>query len=162
MSIRTVADVIFPEVVSFPFQQRLTLNAAFEGTTLPAPLITDETKKWGVIAKDDVDEDDLLNFDGVWNENAPKFQRTKTVEIMLALDPHNAPNEDESSEDAKELEPGGPPEWYLDDFDPLEPDVAEAASLGAQPTPVEACELSSSGRVLPARGRDDFPPKGPV
>ena len=42
LSIRTVADVIFPEVVSFPHRQRLTLNGAFEDTTLPAPHVTDE------------------------------------------------------------------------------------------------------------------------
>ena len=81
----------------------------------------------------------------MWNENAPKLKKTKTVETMLALDPDNAPDEAESSEDDKELEPGGPPEWYLNDFEPLEPDVAEAASLGAQPTPVEAGELISNG-----------------
>ena len=57
-----------------------------------------------------MDEDDLVKFDSMWNENAPKFQRTKTVEIMLALDPDNAPDETDSLEDDKELEPGGPPE----------------------------------------------------
>ena len=81
---------------------------------------------------------------------------------MLALDPDNAPDEAESSEDDKELEPGGPPEWYLNDFEPLEPDVAEVASLGVQPTPVEAGELMSNSRAPPAWKRDDFPPKGPV
>ena len=64
-----------------------------------------------------MDEDDLLKFDGVCNDNAPKCQRTKTVEIMLALDPDNAPDEAESLEDGKEIEPGCPPELYLNDFD---------------------------------------------
>ena len=49
VSIRTVADGIFPEVVSFPLQQRFTFPGAYEDTTLPAPLITDETEKWAVI-----------------------------------------------------------------------------------------------------------------
>ena len=40
----TVAVVIFKEHVSFPFQQRLTLNGAFEDTTLPAPLVIDENE----------------------------------------------------------------------------------------------------------------------
>ena len=56
----------------------------------------------------------------------------------MAIDPDIAPDEAESSEDDKALEPGGPPDWYLDDFDPLEPDVEEAARIGAQPTPAEA------------------------
>ena len=37
VSITTVADIIFPEVVSFPLRQRLTLNCAFEDTIRPAP-----------------------------------------------------------------------------------------------------------------------------
>ena len=138
MSIRTVADVIFPEVVSLTFQQRLTLHGAFEDTTLPAHLITYEKEKWGVLAEEGIDEDDLLKFDGVCNENATRFRKTKTVEIMMAIDPDIAPDEAESSEDGKALEPRGPPDWYLDDFDPLEPDVEEAARIGAQPTPAEA------------------------
>ena len=72
------------------------------------------------------------------------------------------PDEVESSEDGKELEPVGPPEWYLDDFASLEPDVAETASLGAKPAPVEASELISNGRAPPAWRRYDIPPKGPV
>ena len=57
---------------------------------------------------------------------------------MLAIDPDTAPYEAESSGDErKELdEMGGAPDWYLDTFDPLEPDVAEAANAGAQPTHV--------------------------
>ena len=99
VSIRTVADVIFPEVVSFPLRQRLTLNGAFEDTILPAPHVTDEKEDWGVIVDAGTEEEDLLQFDGICNENAPRFRRTKTVEIMLAIDPDTAPEEVESSED---------------------------------------------------------------
>ena len=48
---------------------------------------------------------------------------------MMAFDPETGPDEAESSED-EQKEPeeiGGVPDWYLDTFDPLEPDVAEAA-----------------------------------
>ena len=62
VSIRTVADVIFPEVVSFPLRQRLTLNGAFEDTTFPAPHVTDEKEEWGVIVEAGTEEEDLLQF----------------------------------------------------------------------------------------------------
>ena len=52
-------------------------------------------------AKEGVDEDDLLKFDSVCNENALRFRKTKTVEIMMAIDPDIAPGEAESSEDDK-------------------------------------------------------------
>ena len=83
---------------------------------------------------------------------------------MLAINPDTAPYEAASSEDErKELDDiGGAPDWYLDTFDPLEPDVAEAANAGAQPTPVEAAELVARGRAPPAWRRDDFPATGPV
>ena len=49
----------------------------------------------------------------------------------MAVDPDVAPDDAESWEDSKALEPGGPPDWCLDDFEPFKPDVAEAASIGA-------------------------------
>ena len=164
VSIRTVADVIFPEVISFPLRQRLTLNGAFEDTILLAPHVTDEKEEWGVMVEAGTEEEDLLQFDGICNENAQRFQRTKTVEIMLAIHPDTAPDEAESSEDERKEpeEIGGAPEWYLDTFDPFEPDVAEATSVAVQPTPVEDSELVARGRAPPAWRRDDFPAVGSV
>ena len=80
---------------------------------------------------------------------------------MLAIDPDTAPYEAESSKDERKEpdEIGGAPDWYLDTFDPLEPDVADA---GEQPTPIEAAELVTRGRAPPARRRDDFPATGLV
>ena len=82
----------------------------------------------------------------------------------MAIDPDTAPDEIESSEDARKEpeEIGGVPDWYLDTFDPLEPDVAEAASACARPMPVETAELIARGRAPPAWRRDDFPAVGPV
>ena len=51
---------------------------------------------------------------------------------------------------------------YLDTFDPLEPDVAEANDTAAMPTPIEDLELVTRGRAPPVRRRDDFPAAGPV
>ena len=46
VSIRTVVDVTFPEVVSFSFQQRLALNRAFDDSTLPDLQVIDEKEEW--------------------------------------------------------------------------------------------------------------------
>ena len=107
----------FPEVVPFPNTQRLTLNGAFEDYTLPAPYVTDE-KERGVIADTGVEDEDLLPFEGICNENSPQFRRTTTVEAMMAIDPDNASHEAESSE-GEHNEPdeiGGAPDQYLDTF----------------------------------------------
>ena len=56
VSIRTVTDVTFPEVVSFPLRQRLTLNGAYKDVTLQAPHVTDEQENWGVVAENDIEE----------------------------------------------------------------------------------------------------------
>ena len=84
---------------------------------------------------------------------------------MLAIDPDVIPEDAESSEDEQEApeELGRAPEWYLDSFDPLEPDVAEAELGSAQPTVTEAVEfIAIRGRAPPAWRRDDFPAVGPV
>ena len=62
---------------------------------------------------------------------------------MLAIDPDVVPEEAKSSEDEHKApeEIGGAPDWYLDDFDPLEPDVGEAGHVSAQPIPTQADEL---------------------
>ena len=89
VSIQTVADVIFPEVCSFPLQQRLTLHGAYEDTTLPGPMVTDEAEQWAVIEEEGAE--DLLKYDGSCHENAPKFRKTKVIEIMMAIDPAIGP-----------------------------------------------------------------------
>ena len=82
---------------------------------------------------------------------------------MLAIDPDTAPEEGEFSEDEnKPEEIRGAPALYLDTFDPLEPDVAEANDTAAQPTPIEDLELVTRGRAPPAWRRDDFSATGPV
>ena len=48
-----------------------------------------------------VEEEDLPQFEGICNENVPQFQKTKTIEIMMAVDPDTAPDEAESSEDER-------------------------------------------------------------
>ena len=82
---------------------------------------------------------------------------------MLAIDPDTAPDEVQSFEDGRKPEEiGGALEWYLDTFDPFEPDVAEATSTAAQPTPFEESEFVARVRAPPAWRRDDFPAAGPV
>ena len=73
-------DVIFLEVVSVPLQQRFMLHGAHEDTTLLAPMITDDTKNLAVIEE----AEDRLIYYCMCNENAPKFGKTKVVEVMMA------------------------------------------------------------------------------
>ena len=56
VSIRTVTNVIFPEVVSLPFHQRLILHGPYEDTTLLAPWTIDEAEDWAVIAEEGADD----------------------------------------------------------------------------------------------------------
>ena len=83
---------------------------------------------------------------------------------MMVIDPDTAPYDAESSEEVHKEpdEIGGVLDWYLDTFDPLEPDVAEAGNDAEQPTPIEAAELVTRSRTAPAWRRDDFPTTGPV
>ena len=74
VSIRTVHDVIFPEVVSFPLRQRLNLQGAFEDLTLPSPHFSDDTEQWSIVT-DEVGSADVLEYDGLLQENAFVFRR---------------------------------------------------------------------------------------
>ena len=86
MSIRTVHDVIFPEVVAFPLRQRFNLQGAFEDLTLPSPHFSDDTEQWSILT-DEVGSADILEYDGLLQENAPRFERTRIVETMMAIEP---------------------------------------------------------------------------
>ena len=49
---------------------------------------------------EEVGEDDVHEYDGLKDANAPRFRKTKIVELMMALDPDSGQaSEDESSED---------------------------------------------------------------
>ena len=76
----------------------------------------------------------------------------------MAIDPDTGPDDLAVFD-----EPGGPPGWYRDDFDPVEPDIAEVADLGGFPSSGVMKELLHDGRSLPSGWRrDDFPPNGSV
>ena len=76
MSIKTMHDAIFPEVVSFPLGQRLKLHGAFEDMALPSPHISDDTERWSVVT-DEVGSADVLEYDGLLSENTLRFRRTR-------------------------------------------------------------------------------------
>ena len=99
-SIRTVHDAIFPEVVSFPLRQTLNLHGAFEDLTLPSPHISDDTEQWSVMT-DEVGSADVLEYDSLLKENAPRFRRTRIVETMMAIEP----DVDEQVDDDAEASP---------------------------------------------------------
>ena len=124
--------------------------------------MSDDTEKLEIVAEEG--SDDILEFDGMLNMNAPRFRKTKTVEVMMALDPDNENDDDDNNDD-----PNATPVLHEDgdginaDYDAVEPDVADAATLGDQPTAAEEKEIVTDGRAPPTGWRrDDFPLSGPV
>lgn len=63
-SVRRVADVTFPETVSFPITQRLIFCSAFADLALPAPHVSDDTESFTIMTGED-QIDDLLQYDGL-------------------------------------------------------------------------------------------------
>ena len=132
VSIRTVVDIILFEVVSFLLKQRLTRHGALEDATLPAPCASDTNEKLEVVAEEGTD--DLLEYDGLLNENAARFKKTKTVEVMMALDPDTGSNDDAQVEmDGAQLEADGQLPQFgggtNTGFQLIETDVEDAALI---------------------------------
>ena len=158
MSIRTVHDVIFPEVVSFPLRQRLNLQGAFEDLTLPSPHFSDDTEQWSVVT-DEVGSADVLEYDGLLQENAPRFERTRIVETMMAIEPDLEEQVDVDVDATPAFGDGSP----STDFAAIELNVAEAEEIGLQPTPAETREIVCDGRSPPVGWRrDDFGTEGVI
>ena len=88
--------------------------------------------------------DDILEYDGLLKENAPRFKKSRVVELMMALDPEVS---GQGASEATEEEQAS--------FAAIEPDVAEVV----QP-PAVAAELAEhkwDGKDPPAGWRrDDF------
>ena len=98
-SVRRVADVTFPETVSFPMKQRLNFFGAFEDLALPAPRVSDDTESFTITTGED-QISDSLQYDGLVKENAPLFGRAAATEVMMVLDP--APDHDDLLVDSTE------------------------------------------------------------
>ena len=97
-----------------------------------------------------------MKYDGMRMENAPKFQKTKVVEIMLAIDPDTGSDDPEVPPDTPGTTDG--------DYVALEPDVADVADLSGILSFDVAKKLIHDGpadrlatRRLPARWRGDTP-----
>ena len=132
VSIRPVHDVIFPEVVSFPSRQKLKLQGAFEDLTLPSPHFSDDTEQWSIVT-DEVGSADVLEYDGLLQENALRSEKTRIVETMMAIEPDLEEQVDVDVDATPAFGDGSP----SNDFAAIEPDVAEAEEIGLQPTPAE-------------------------
>ena len=87
-------------------------------------MVTDSAEKLEITAEEGAD--DLFVYDGTCKENAPRFRKTKVVEIMMAIDPDTGPDDSVDTPDTQ-----GPAN---DDFVAIELDVAEVAHLGNQPS----------------------------
>ena len=97
-------DVIFPEVVSFPLQQRFMLHGAYEDTTWLASMTIDESEKWAVIERGGAE--DLQNYEGICNENALRFRKMKAIEVMMAIDPDTGQDDSVDPSATHELDDG--------------------------------------------------------
>ena len=94
-----------------------------------------------------------MKYHGMCKENAPKFQKTKVVEIMMAIDP------DIGRDDLKV--PPDTPGAADSDYVAVEPDVEDVADFSSLPFSDVAKELIHDGRATPTGWRrDDFPPGG--
>ena len=83
VSIRTVADLVFPEIVSFPLRQRLTLQGSFvQDANLPEPFVSDDAEGWEPITGEAGDAD-IDEYDGMLEENAPRYRKLPVAELMM-------------------------------------------------------------------------------
>ena len=79
------------------------------------------------------------------NENAPKFWKTKVVEVMMAIDPDTGPDD--------LVDPSDSPGPADGDYAAVGPDVEEVAELSSLPPPDVAAEVMSAGRDPPTGWR---------
>ena len=119
-AIRRTCDVVFPETITFPLKERLSLHGAGVDRTLPAPRINDDGG-WSMAEEkeDDVMEEDF--YDGAWEENGPVFEKADSLQEILVLDP------DVPQEDADACPE--PDETVDVEFAAIEPDTKEEAAL---------------------------------
>ena len=79
VSIKIVADVTFPEVVSFSLKQQLTLIGAYEDMILPAPHVSNDSEKLDVVTEE-AGSADVLEYNIIVNENGSDSRRAKPLE----------------------------------------------------------------------------------
>ena len=84
--IRRTCDIVFPELVSFPLKQRLTLHGAIKDADLPEPAIVDNDEEWRTLESEFSGEDCIEHSEGVLAENAPNLIQGDIHEAV-ALDP---------------------------------------------------------------------------
>lgn len=92
-------DVVLPEVVTFPLCQRLSMHGACQDETLPEPRVLEDGDDWALAEEKGGEAGQCDLVDGSWEENAPAFEITDSLQEVLALDP------DLHEEDALCLEP---------------------------------------------------------
>ena len=84
-------DVTFPDEISFPLRQRLTLHGAVADRALPVPAVAEDT--WELV--EDRHEFTVEANGSEWEENAPRFTGVERVEQILALDAGLPEHDDE-------------------------------------------------------------------
>ena len=86
--VRRTCDLVFPDKVTFPLRQRLSLAGAYADITLPSPGIKEGEETWEIECGGSSTDDDALPAikDGFWAENAPILQHDDSLAMALALE----------------------------------------------------------------------------
>jgi hypothetical protein len=119
----------------------LAFHGAIEDANVPVPFVAENQSSWALVEGDE--GDDMLMYDGLQLENAPRYKNLDDPALATALDP-------EVPEVGREATPDLP-EPQVDGHPQVDADVVEAqAALSA-----EADELVSDGRTSPKGWRID-------
>ena len=99
--VRRSIDIDFPEIVSYPLQQKLMVHGAVAHRTLPAPGVAAEQGGWTLAEEYEDIQDDVVFADGAWNENAVVFEQKDPLDTVLALDADDVVPDDEVVKEAE-------------------------------------------------------------
>ena len=99
--VRRCNDIDFPEIVSYPFRQRLMVHGAVADRTLPVHGVATEKEGWAVAEEHEDIQDEVVFADGAWNENAAVFELKDSLDTVLALDVDDAVTDDEVVKEAE-------------------------------------------------------------
>ena len=150
--VRRSIDIDFPEIVSYPLRQRLTVHGAVADRTLPAPGVAAEEDGWTPVEEHEDIQDDVVFADGAWNENAVVLEQKDPLDAVLALDA-DAPPDDEMVKEAE----AAAVEGEAVDFPEVDADRKDEATLRDA---VAEEVLAPAGRAPPTGWRVDRFPQG--
>ena len=152
--VRRSIDTDFPEIVSYPLRQRLTVHGAVADRTLPVPGVATEEDGWALAEEREDIQDEVVFADGAWNENAAVFELKDYLDTVLTLDVDDAVTDDEVVKEAE----AAAVERVSVDFPEVDADRKDEAFLRDA---VAEEVLAPAGGAPPTGWRIDRFPQGP-